>query len=73
MSSMELDVEGVKKAREVEMQFFQEMNAYTRCPRECAANENGKMIDLTWIDTNKGDSTKPQYRSRFHCSRQFFI
>ena len=61
---MELDVGGVMKAREVEMQFFEEMNAYSRCPRECAVNENGKIIDLKWIDINIGDSAKPLYRSR---------
>ena len=59
-----LDVEGVKKARETEMKFFKDMNAYTRCPRECVEKEGGKIIDLKWIDINKGDATNPNYRSR---------
>eukprot|EP00974_Lingulodinium_polyedra_P037852 3629917-Lingulodinium_polyedra.AAC.1 len=40
------------------------MNAYTRCARKCVGEENGKIIDLKWIDTNKGDAANPVYRSR---------
>ena len=28
------------------------------------AAEGGKIIDVRWIDTNKGDSENPNYRSR---------
>ena len=70
VNKCELDVEGVKRARETEMKFFHELNAYTRCPRECVLKEGGKIIDLRWIDTNKGDITNPCYRSRL-VAREF--
>ena len=41
------------------------MNAYTRCPRSTVNEEGGKLIDLRWIDTNKGDEVHPNIRSRF--------
>ena len=64
VTGSELDAESVRRAREVEMQFFKDMNAYTRCSRDCVEKEGGKIIDLKWIDTNKGDSANPNYRSR---------
>ena len=42
---MELGVKGLLNAREVDTKFLF-LNGYTRCPRECAGNENGTMIDL---------------------------
>eukprot|EP00974_Lingulodinium_polyedra_P014094 1364188-Lingulodinium_polyedra.AAC.1 len=56
---VELDANGVKEARETEIEFFNAMNAYTRCARKCVDEENGKIIDLKWIDTNKGDAANP--------------
>ena len=52
------------QARQDEMEFFHKMNAYTRCSRACIAEEKGKLIDVRWIDTNKGDAANPNYRSR---------
>ena len=46
------------------MEFFRKMNAYTRCPRARIEEEKGKLIDVRWIDTNKGDTANPNYRSR---------
>ena len=37
---------------------------YTQDARESVQKEGGKIIDLKWIDTNKGDITRPLYRSR---------
>ena len=59
-----LDPKWVKKARQEEMVFFREMNAYTRCPRSKVEECIGKLIDTRWIDINKGDSECPNYRSR---------
>ena len=42
---MEMGSEGSLKAREVDRKFLF-LNGYARCPRECAGNENGDMIDL---------------------------
>ena len=46
------------------MEFFREMKAYTRCPRSKIAEVGGKLIDVRWIDVNKGDCENPLYRSR---------
>jgi hypothetical protein len=46
------------------MEFFRKMSAYTRCPRASTEDEKGKLIDVRWIDTNKGDTANPNYRSR---------
>ena len=46
------------------MEFFRKMIAYTRCPRVCINAEDGKLIDVRWIDTNKGDTANPNHRSR---------
>ena len=40
------------------------MKAYTRCSRKLVEQEGGKIIDLKWIDANKGDAANPVYRSR---------
>ncbi len=40
------------------------MNAYTGCPRSAVEEEGGKLIDLRWIDTSKGDWGGPNYRPR---------
>ena len=48
------------------MSFFRKMNAYTRCPRSRIEEEGGTLIDLKWIDTNKGGRARDsmQVRSR---------
>ena len=45
------------------MEFFREMNAYTRCPRSKIAEVGGQLIDVRWIDVNKGGYEDPVYRS----------
>ena len=46
------------------MIFFKDMKAYIRCPRSQIAEVGGKLIDVRWIDVNKGDHENPAYRSR---------
>ena len=36
-----------------------------RLPKHVAKSRGGKIIKGRWVDTNKGDSTKPDYRARF--------
>ena len=56
----------VIEARRVEMEFFTKMQVYDLVPRDDAYKSGkGKVIKGRWIDTNKGDSSKPDYRSRF--------
>ena len=55
-----LDKELVTRARKTEMDFFKKMKVYTKVHRSQA----DKIISVRWIDINKGDSEKPDYRSR---------
>ena len=64
MSRGQLEPQRVAKARQDEMEFFRNMHAYTRCPRACIEAEKGKLSDVRWIDTNKGDTANPNDRSR---------
>lgn len=59
-----LDSEKVKEARQVEMDFFHKLGVYKRVPRERVKEMDGKMISTEWLDMNKGDRDKPNYRSR---------
>ena len=55
----------VRQARALEMTFFETMGVYTRVPREEAHRSgHGKIIRGRWLDINKGDSERPDYRSR---------
>ena len=46
-------------------EYFRKMKVYEKVKRERALEEAGKTpIKVRWVDTNKGTSTKPNYRSR---------
>jgi len=61
-----LDMNMVKAARALEMDFFERMGVYTRVPKAAAFTGGvGKPIKGRWIGVNKGDSAEPDYRSRF--------
>ena len=64
VSGAPLDWEKVKAARREEMKFFEQMGAYTRCWENEVSEKGGTLIDLRWIDVNKGDTKNPNYRSR---------
>ena len=56
----------VQQARAIEMTFFAKMGVFAeRLPRHVVKARGGKIIKGRWVDTNKGDSTVPDYRSRF--------
>lgn len=42
----------IKRARQISL--FNEMNAYTRCSRECVEKESAKLVGVRWVDVNKG-------------------
>ena len=66
VSGETLKVEMVKTARKLEMEFFNQMGVYTRVTRASAlASGKGRIIQGRWIDVNKGDSSVPDYRSRY--------
>ena len=64
MNGVFLDPSLVAAARKEEMAFFRKLGVYKRVPREMVAKLGGKMISVKWLDTNKGDKARPNYRSR---------
>ena len=56
----------VVAARTLEMKFFTDMKVYDIVTKaESIKTGKGKVIKGRWIDTNKGDTESPDYRSRF--------
>ena len=64
VNGMELDPKAVKAARKIEMEFFKKMKVYTIVPESHQRINGGKIIDVRWIDINKGDKENPNMRSR---------
>ena len=56
----------VRKARRDETQEFAKHGMYTKVPgkRECWAATGKGPIGVRWVDINKGDEDRPEYRSR---------
>ncbi len=50
----------VVAARKVEMETFKKHGVYEKVPIEECWKETGKV--LVWVDANKGDMEKPEYR-----------
>ena len=64
MSGERLDPEGVRKAREEEMQEVYKHDLYNKVKIEECRNETGRdPIGTRWVDINKGDNQNPEYRS----------
>ena len=63
-NKVELNAEEVMKARGIEMDFFKKRGVYRKVLRIEAIKKGAKIIKLKWIDTNKGDTENPNYRSR---------
>ena len=65
LSGEKLDAELVKKARAEEMKEFEKYGVYKKVSMsECYAETNKEPIGVRWVDVNKGDAKKPEYRSR---------
>ena len=55
----------VREARKKELEYFNAMTVWTKRKRREAFERQGKPpITVRWVDTNKGDDTCPNYRSR---------
>ena len=55
----------VKKARQLEMQYVEELKVLEDSDRDACMAETGRPpIPTDWVDINKGDSLRPNYRSR---------
>ena len=58
----------VKKARTLEMQYMEELKVLEDSDRDACLAETGRPpIPTDWVDINKGDSLRPNYRSRLVC------
>ncbi len=64
VAGTELCAEKVRQARREELECFRQMNVYDAVKREVAQQRNKNIIDVRWIDINKGDNDNPNYRSR---------
>ena len=60
-----LDRDLVKRARQDEMQDIFKHGVYEKVNiEECWEKTGADPIGARWVDVNKGDSTRPEYRSR---------
>ena len=67
ITGAELDVEKVRAARKLEMDYYDKMKVYTKVPiSECIARTGKQPLKARWIDTDKGT----RYRSRW-VAKQF--
>ena len=65
VSAVPLHPQLAKRAREEEMQEFSKHGVYVKVPvRECLEKTGKKPIGVKWVDINKGDEERPEYRSR---------
>ena len=68
ITGLPLNPEMVKKARELEMQYMEELKVLEDSDRDACMAETGRPpIPTDWVDINKGDSLRPNYRSRLVC------
>ena len=66
VSGAQLDANEVRRARMEEIEYIHKMQLYTKVPvAECYQRTNKSPISVRWVDTNKGDTERPNYRSRF--------
>jgi hypothetical protein len=66
VTNARLDVKLMRAARALKMHVFEKMGVRAeRLPRHVAKARGGKIIKGRWVDTNKGDSSCPDYRARF--------
>ena len=64
-TGMELDPEGVRAARQDEMDFAKKLEAFEPRPLAEAWEKMGRRpFGVRWIDSNKGDAKRPELRSR---------
>ena len=65
VSGKHLDPGGVRKARTDEIDYYRKMGVYIKVPiAECIAKTGQRPIGVRWVDTDKGDRDRPNYRSR---------
>ena len=70
MSGTWLRLEAVIEAIRTELAFFCQMKVYTKVSRREALARGKQVIQVRWIDINKGDEINEDYRSRL-VAKQF--
>ena len=68
----ELLPELVKKAREVEMDYFAKLGVYEDATHADQQQTLGKVIGVRWVDVHKGDAGDREYQSRL-VGREFNV
>ena len=63
----ELDLEKVAAARKEELDWVQRQCIYKKGDAEDARKAGKVPIAMKWVDRNKGDNERPNYRSRLVC------
>ena len=59
-----MDPAGVRAARSLEIEHVNMKKVWRKIPRAEAKRQGCKMIGTRWVDIDKGDDKKPDYRSR---------
>ena len=59
-----LEIERVKQARREEVQWCRGMGVWEPVLRKDMDAEGAQAVSLRWVDTDKGDADRPNYRSR---------
>ena len=73
-TGLPLNPEMVKKARELEMQYMDELHVLEHSDRDtCMAKTGRPPIRTDWVDIDKGESSRPNYRSRVALAGQQLI
>ena len=63
-TGQELNAEAVRAAREAEVEYMRRLGVYEEASMEDCIRDGCEPIPMRWIDVNKGDSNKPNIRSR---------
>ena len=65
VTGVQLELEKVLKARREELDWIHKAEVYCKVPLEMCHEETGREpISLKWVDRNKGDQIKENFRSR---------
>ena len=64
ISGVRLDPELLSASRKVEIDFTNRLEVYRKRSRNWAKDKGIHVIPTKWVDVNKGDDKRPEYRSR---------
>ena len=68
ITGLPVNREMLKKARELEMQYMEEFKVLEDRDRDMCMTVTGRPpIPTDWVDINKGDLLRPNYRSSLVC------